>query len=111
MGDAQKLSPKTHDQFLEPLIIPRNSIKRIMKLDTDVKQVQHDATYVVGKATELFLAELAQTTYKRAKNHHRNCIDIQDISAQQTTTKFSFLKSLLPFISEELEAPNSKTDS
>ena len=41
------------------LLVPQGSVKRIVKLDPDVKFVSREATFVLAKATEHFVAELA----------------------------------------------------
>ena len=65
-SSSSKKGATTDAKSPELLSIPKNAIKRIMKLDDDVKQVQQEAVLLVGKATELFIARLAQKAYSHA---------------------------------------------
>ena len=78
----------------ELLTIPKNAIKRVMKLDDDVKQVQHEAVVLVGKATELFLAKLAAKAYAHADEGGRRQLAYKDVvKARVDDPNLVFLKS------------------
>lgn len=85
-------------QASEPILsIPKNSIKRIMKLDDDVKQVQSEAVFLVGKATELFLAGLARESYEVSQKDDRRQIKYDHlVDVRLADEKLAFLKHILP---------------
>ena len=104
------------------LSIPRNSVKKIMKLDEDVKQVQQEAVILVAKATvrhflavlchclnysfgikiffssaqELFMAKLAKQAHQHAVSEGRRQVKYDDIlAARLEDESMTFLKRKL----------------
>mmetsp|Transcript_1231 Transcript_1231/g.2638 ORF Transcript_1231/g.2638 Transcript_1231/m.2638 type:complete len:122 (+) Transcript_1231:204-569(+) len=79
------------------LSIPRNSVKKIMKLDEDVKQVQQEAVIMVAKATELFMAKLAKQAHQHAVSEGRRQVKYDDIlAARLEDESMTFLKHIIP---------------
>jgi histone H3/H4 len=58
------------------LVIPLARIKRIAKLDPEVKNIQKDAGILITKATELFIAFSAVRTAQYASKRGKLCIFI-----------------------------------
>ena len=50
-----------------------------MKLDENVKLVQKEVYNLLGKATEIFLHELAQNSHKITALNKRKTMNIEDI--------------------------------
>jgi histone H3/H4 len=75
------------------MTIPRNAVKRVMKIDDEVKQVQQEAVVLVGKATELFLAKLAGKAFDHASKEERRQIKYDDLyNARLEDPNMLFLK-------------------
>jgi len=81
------------------LAIPRASIKRIMKLDPDTKQLSQDAIMVMAKATELFIDKLAKASHSMAVTNKRKTIKYEDIADARFSQKnMEFLDGVVPQI-------------
>ena len=96
---AKKTSAKAEGE----LIIPKGSVKRVIKIDKDVRLVAADAVLVITKATvntfiprppphtcevgyfqnvqELFLEKLGMAAYDRAKDDNRKMVKYEDVAA------------------------------
>ncbi len=57
-GGSEKKPKETSDRGL-----PITRVKRIMRLDKDVKHVSQDATRLIAAATELFVGAVANGAY------------------------------------------------
>ncbi|KAH8064866.1 DNA binding protein [Aureococcus anophagefferens] len=66
--DAPEPAPKKPAAPIDPYetVIPVARVKKICKLDPDVKSVSKEATAVISKATEIFVAQLARETHLAA---------------------------------------------
>lgn len=80
-------------------LIPKASIKRIMKLDPDTKQLSQDAIMLVAKATELFVDKLAKASHAMAVANKRKTIKYEDIADARLSDKaLEFLDGVVPQI-------------
>ena len=79
-------------------LIKAGTIKRIMKIDKNVKMTGSEAVYLVSKATELFLGRIMQ---KAVSNHSTNpqvkSIHYNDVARTvRENSEMDFLVDLLP---------------
>eukprot|EP00624_Nannochloropsis_granulata_P006464 evm.model.NODE_48418_length_9585_cov_11.622327.1 len=80
-------------------LIPKASIKRIMKLDPDTKQLSQDAIMLMAKATELFVDKLAKASHAMAVSNKRKTIKYEDIADARLSVKsLEFLDGVVPQI-------------
>lgn len=80
-------------------LIPKASIKRIMKLDPDSKQLSQDAIMLMAKATELFVDKLAKASHAMAVSNKRKTIKYEDIADARLSVKsLEFLDGVVPQI-------------
>mmetsp|Transcript_20939 Transcript_20939/g.37815 ORF Transcript_20939/g.37815 Transcript_20939/m.37815 type:complete len:213 (+) Transcript_20939:72-710(+) len=79
------------------LTIPFRTIKRIMKLDTDIGIVQNDAAIIAAAALEMFVKEFATKSLEIAKRKGRNTIKYEDVAEVRANDRsLSFLDLLMP---------------
>ena len=91
---------------------PLAKIKNIIKLDSDIKLCQKDSYTVIGKLTELFLQDLAQSAYSVCKNCKRKTINLEDInSAIKMNPKMGFINFNSIFYVEEINKTKKRPNS
>ncbi|GAQ82755.1 DNA binding histone-like transcription factor [Klebsormidium nitens] len=61
------------------IMLPLARIKRIVKLDPDIKQVSSDALKTIALATELFLGSLAESTAHVTRAGKRSMVKVEDL--------------------------------
>lgn len=71
--------PKCLNMLDSTLSIPKGSVKRVLKVDSAVKQCASDAVYLLAKAAECFVTELAFVTAKEVENSPRKVIQYVDV--------------------------------
>ena len=77
----------------DSLAIPKSSIRRIMKLDDEVKSVQQEAVWLIGKATEIFLENLSKQSYEQSIKRGGRMIRYEDVADARTAdANLSFLE-------------------
>uniref|UniRef100_A0A7S2RT01 Transcription factor CBF/NF-Y/archaeal histone domain-containing protein n=1 Tax=Rhizochromulina marina TaxID=1034831 RepID=A0A7S2RT01_9STRA len=78
--------------------IPRNAVKRIMKLQEDVKQVQAEAVLLVAKATELFLEKFAKDSHATSQRAERKQLKYEDLLETRLNDEntLAFLTHIIP---------------
>ncbi|XP_044738869.1 DNA polymerase epsilon subunit C [Chrysoperla carnea] len=74
--------------------LPIARIKTIMKSCPDVETIGHDASVIVGRATELFISHLAVEAYKKSAGKKLDYKDIAEIV--QTDDRLDFLREMVP---------------
>jgi histone H3/H4 len=73
-------------------VFPVTRVKRLIKLDSDVRVVSRDAVFLISKATELFLAALSTEIQGVAQLHRRRGIRGTDVNhAVHTSGRLRFL--------------------
>jgi len=73
--------------------IPLTRIKKLMKLDPDVKQLAGDAILAVSRCTELFLSSLVNKCHETSERRGMKTIHLADvIHTVQTRDCFEFLR-------------------
>ena len=91
---------------------PLAKIKNIIKLDSDIKLCQKDSYTVIGKLTELFLQDLAQSAYSVCKSCKRKTINLEDInSAIKMNPKMGFINFNSIFYVEEIDKTKKRPNS
>ena len=61
-------------------VLPENSVKRIMKLNKGVTQINSEGLAAMRKSTELFLEFLALEAFKALQKSKRKTINMEDIA-------------------------------
>ena len=82
MADGEGVGPR--QKVAEDLAIPKNAVKRIMKLDPEVGAVSAEAVIAVAKATEIFLEKFATDSYNIAVEKNRKTVRYEDIADART---------------------------
>eukprot|EP00514_Thraustochytrium_sp_LLF1b_P004974 CAMPEP_0184526122 /NCGR_PEP_ID=MMETSP0198_2-20121128/10481_1 /TAXON_ID=1112570 /ORGANISM="Thraustochytrium sp., Strain LLF1b" /LENGTH=319 /DNA_ID=CAMNT_0026917663 /DNA_START=43 /DNA_END=1003 /DNA_ORIENTATION=- len=108
-GKKKRGRPATKTQDFEGDIIRTGTIRRMMKLDRDVKMMGTEAVTVVAKATELFLDQVLDKSLQQQKEvlgMSAQCeepVQIEYNSVLQAATKdprLDFLAELLPEVTK-----------
>ena len=98
-ADGEGPGPK---QKAADLAIPKNAVKRIMKLDPEVGAVSAEAVIAVAKATEIFLEKFATDSYNIAVDKNRKTVRYEDIAdARAADSTLEFLDQLIPRCEDE----------
>lgn len=90
---------KKKDEVVQPYdtVIPLARVKRTVKLDPDVKNISKEATAAIAKATELFLEELAEQSYKISQTSGRRTVKTEDLRlAVNHLQQFEWLRDDFP---------------
>ncbi|XP_039846220.1 nuclear transcription factor Y subunit C-2-like [Panicum virgatum] len=86
--------------------LPVGRVKRIMRVDRDIKKVTSEATLLIAAATELFLGSLASGAYTAAARRGRRTVRAAHVRAaaraHRPTADF-----LLDCLHAEVEAPRA----
>mmetsp|Transcript_12045 Transcript_12045/g.19464 ORF Transcript_12045/g.19464 Transcript_12045/m.19464 type:complete len:131 (+) Transcript_12045:28-420(+) len=76
---------------------PLARVKRIMKADSEVKQINSESVLVVAKATELFLEKLVREAAERTKEERRKTVQYKDLAAVvHGKEELEFLHDIVP---------------
>ena len=92
--DRRRKNPAATEESGDQLHpFPLNKIKKIMKLDPDVKQIASDAILAVTRCTEMFLASIVTKSYETSERRGTKTVHLADvIHSVQTTDCFEFLR-------------------
>ncbi|ESO09539.1 hypothetical protein HELRODRAFT_127849, partial [Helobdella robusta] len=75
--------------------LPLTRIKTIIKTDSDVNLVSHDAVLLITKATELFIESLAEQAYENTAQAKRKTVYKRDIDlAIENIESLAFLEGV-----------------
>lgn len=77
VGDASSQKKKNDTQSM---IFPVSRIRKICRLDPDVKGLSKESTLLITKTAELFLEKMAQDTLSMAQLHQKRTIYAQDVA-------------------------------
>lgn len=84
--------------------LPLARIKKIMKLDEDVKMISAEAPVLFSKAAEIFIAELSLRAWLHTEENKRRTLQRNDIAMAITKyDQFDFLIDIVP--RDELKPP------
>ncbi|KAG8178878.1 hypothetical protein JTE90_018571 [Oedothorax gibbosus] len=90
--------------------LPLARIKKIMKLDEDVKMISAEAPVLFAKAAELFITELSLRAWVHTEDNKRRTLQRNDIAMAITKyDQFDFLIDIVP--REELKPPKRPEES
>lgn len=93
-------------------LLPLARIKKIMKLDEDVKMISAEAPLLFAKATEIFIHELTLRAWLHTEDNKRRTLQRNDIAmAISKYDQFDFLIDIVPRdeIKPKKEAEKSQT--
>lgn len=89
-------------------VLPLARIKKIMKLDEDVKMISAEAPLLFAKAAEVFIHELTLRAWVHTENNKRRTLQRNDIAMAITKfDQFDFLIDIVP--REELKPVRKET--
>lgn len=86
-------------KMIEPgnQLLPLARIKKIMKLDEDVKMISAEAPLLFAKATEIFIHELTLRAWLHTEDNKRRTLQRNDIAmAISKYDQFDFLIDIVP---------------
>ncbi|XP_064116727.1 nuclear transcription factor Y subunit gamma-like [Macrobrachium nipponense] len=90
--------------------LPLARIKRIMKLDEDVKMISAEAPVLFSKAAEIFISELTLRAWIHTEDNKRRTLQRNDIAMAITKyDQFDFLIDIVP--RDELKTPKTRDDA
>ncbi|KAK6630039.1 hypothetical protein RUM44_005437 [Polyplax serrata] len=90
--------------------LPLARIKKIMKLDEDVKMISAEAPMLFAKAAEMFIHELTLRAWIHTEDNKRRTLQRNDIAMAITKyDQFDFLIDIVP--REEIKPTSVKSDS
>ncbi|XP_035218922.1 nuclear transcription factor Y subunit gamma-like isoform X2 [Stegodyphus dumicola] len=90
--------------------LPLARIKKIMKLDEDVKMISAEAPVLFAKAAEIFITELSLRAWVHTEDNKRRTLQRNDIAMAITKyDQFDFLIDIVP--REELKPPKRQEDN
>lgn len=93
MDDMRKV---TADDF-KTQVLPLARIKKIMKLDEDVKMISAEAPMLFAKAAEIFIHELTLRAWVHTEDNKRRTLQRNDIAmAIAKSDQFDFLIDIVP---------------
>lgn len=102
--ELQNFFPKINEEIkkikvIEPgnQVLPLARIKKIMKLDEDVKMISAEAPLLFAKATEIFIHELTLRAWLHTEDNKRRTLQRNDIAmAISKYDQFDFLIDIVP---------------
>ncbi|XP_015586838.1 nuclear transcription factor Y subunit gamma [Cephus cinctus] len=90
--------------------LPLARIKKIMKLDEEVKMISAEAPMLFSKAAEIFIHELTLRAWVHTEDNKRRTLQRNDIAMAITKyDQFDFLIDIVP--RDELKQSKAQTDS
>ncbi|CAH9122150.1 unnamed protein product [Cuscuta epithymum] len=89
------------------LQIPTGRVKKIMKLDKDIKKVSSEALFLISRSTELFIEFLAERSAEVAVQKKRKSVNLEHFRAavKKHRPTSDFLLDSLPMPSEPTGKP------
>lgn len=82
---------------LKQQVLPLARIKKIMKLDEDVKMISAEAPLLFAKAAEIFIHELTLRSWIHTEDNKRRTLQRNDIAMAITKfDQFDFLIDIVP---------------
>ncbi|KAJ5757756.1 uncharacterized protein N7511_006450 [Penicillium nucicola] len=87
------------DEITGQSALPISRIKKIIQLDEDIVQCSNNATFVIARATEMFIQHLAEQGYNVVKSERkpRKTVQYKDLAAAVShTDNLEFLSDVIP---------------
>lgn len=108
--DAMKEIRDLKSDDFKQQILPLARIKKIMKLDEDVKMISAEAPVLFAKAAEIFISELSLRAWIHTEDNKRRTLQRNDIAmAISKFDQFDFLIDIVP--RDELKPTKRQEDS
>lgn len=90
------IKPDEEDAF-KHYILPLARIKKIMKMDEEVKMISAEAPVVFAKACELLVSEMAIRAWHHTQKCHRRTVQKSDVGISISQSEmFDFLIDIVP---------------
>mmetsp|Transcript_33040 Transcript_33040/g.43492 ORF Transcript_33040/g.43492 Transcript_33040/m.43492 type:complete len:128 (+) Transcript_33040:62-445(+) len=81
------------------LALPKSSVRRIMKLDDEIKSVNKEGIILAERAAVLFLEKFAQEAYSKAQTRGAKMIRYEDVAdARVADPNLLFLEGVIPSV-------------
>lgn len=78
--------------------LPLARVKQIMKADPEVSLITGECTFLVAKATELFIQSLAREAFVHTSQARKKTIQKRDVDAAfETVESLIFLEGMMDF--------------
>ncbi|EJT97253.1 histone-fold-containing protein [Dacryopinax primogenitus] len=82
---------------LKETTLPLARIKKVMKMDPDVKMISSDAPLLLSKACEIFISEVTSRAWMLAELNKRRTLQRVDVAgAVGQSDQFDFLIDIVP---------------
>jgi len=82
---------------LKETTLPLARIKKVMKMDPDVKMISSDAPLLLSKACEIFISEVTSRSWMLAEINKRRTLQRVDVAgAVGQSDQFDFLIDIVP---------------
>jgi len=82
---------------LKETTLPLARIKKVMKMDPDVKMISSDAPLLLSKACEIFISEVTSRAWMLAEVNKRRTLQRVDVAgAVGQSDQFDFLIDIVP---------------
>ncbi|KAI0632204.1 hypothetical protein C8Q77DRAFT_1124445 [Trametes polyzona] len=79
-------------------VLPYSRVQKVLKADKELVMVQREATFLISRATEEFIARLAEAAQRLAEREMRTTVQEKDIVATvRRAEEFAFLEELFPW--------------
>ncbi|XP_013404135.1 chromatin accessibility complex protein 1-like [Lingula anatina] len=89
------MADKEKTEKAAQISLPLSRIKTIMKSSPDVSNISQDCLFLIAKATELFVQDLAVETLKRSREENK--VDYKDLAEiVNTDDNLEFLHDIIP---------------
>ncbi|XP_063239636.1 chromatin accessibility complex 16kD protein [Bacillus rossius redtenbacheri] len=83
------------EELFRELKLPADRIKTVMRSSPDVEKLTTDSLYIMTKATEMFIRDLARRAH--ASSGKENTIDYKHIAdVVQSESAFEFVREMVP---------------
>lgn len=106
---TREIQNLTSSDFKNPEL-PLARIKKIMKLDDEVKMISAEAPIIFAKAAELFIQEVTIRAWLHTEENKRRTLQRNDVAlAVSRYEQFDFLIDIVP--REEVKQPSSKKEA
>lgn len=109
-----RVGPSKPEEDKDGLKLPKSTMKRIMKINSDVGAVSLDGVTGACQATELFLGYLAEKSGEKTQEAGRKIMKLEDISAAiEDNPNLLFLKDAFgpPIVGASAAALSSSSPS
>merc|ERR1711862_662885 len=106
--EEEKSKDSTKDAY--GLTIPNGRMKKIVKLDPELKSISKEAIVLLTKSCELFTSKLGTDSYRVAQIQNRRTVLLEDVlEICSSREQFLFLKDDMKDVKAELSSNKKKS--